>query len=444
MINKKLKTLIALLLVFATLFAFPFTTSAKETENKNDESVIKCPDADKANAIYFYSYDSRSVLYSKNEKKLIAPASTVKIMTGLIACEKLAKRLDEYLVITDDMLKGHTGSSMGLKVGMTVSVTDLLYGALCGGGNDAALALSVVCSGSTDAFVEEMNRYALSLDMSSTVYKNPTGLDQDGAQTSISDVAKLSKKAVKNELYMKISSAKNHPFNGSVIYNRNALISHFTATQYLNDKVSGLNAGATENGGYVVSTLAEQGGMKYLCIVMGAEKEGFEIYSYKIANSLINEAFSKYTRVKILNKGDVISNLPVDCALTTSKDVSIDCIVEEDVFAYLPKDINPNKALEYRAYFHDKELSAPIDKNAIIGGINVYYNDKLIGSTRIISSDAVEENTFLTFMKEMKNFLISRYFLIFIGIALPAILAFLYFERMKRYRRGRMRRKNLF
>ena len=47
-------------------------------------------------------------------------------------------------------------------------------------------------------------------------------------------------------------------------------------------------------------------------------------------------------------------------------------------------------------------------------------------------------------MKEMKNFLISRYFLIFIGIALPAILAFLYFERMKRYRRGRMRRKNLF
>ena len=111
----------------------------KETENKNGESVIKCPDADKANAIYFYSYDSRSVLYSKNEKKLIPPASTVKIMTGLIACEKLAKRLDEYLVITDDMLKGHTGSSMGLKVGMTVSVTDLLYGALCGGGNDSVL-----------------------------------------------------------------------------------------------------------------------------------------------------------------------------------------------------------------------------------------------------------------------------------------------------------------
>ena len=49
-----------------------------------------------------------------------------------------------------------------------------------------------------------------------------------------------------------------------------------------------------------------------------------------------------------------------------------------------------------------------------------------------------------TFMKEMKSFLISRYFLIFIAIALPSVLAFLYFERMKRYRRGRIKRKNLF
>ena len=444
MINKKFRRIIAFILVFIMLFSFAPNVSANEPTSKKNEGVIQCPDSEKANAIYFYSYDSRSVLYSKNEKKLIAPASTVKIMTGLIACEKLAKRLDEQVLITQEMLSGRTGTTVGLKEGMIVTVNDLLHGAICAGGNDATLILAILCSGSVDSFVEEMNRYALMLDMSSTVYKNPTGLDEDGAQTSIADVAILSKRAAKNELYVKVSSAKNHTINGTVIYNRNALISHFTATQYLNDKVSGLISGSTDNGGYVVSTFAEQGGMKYLCIVMGAEKEGGEIYSYKIANSLINEAFAKYTRIKILNKGDVISTLPVDCALTTNKDVSIDCMIEEDVFAYLPKDTNPKKDLEYRAYFHDDELSAPIEKDAILGGINVYHNGKLIGSARIISSDSVEENTFLTFMKQMKGFLISRYFLIFIGIALPSILILLYVERMKRYRRGKMRRKNLF
>lgn len=444
MAKKLLRIFLVFLLITVVIFSFSISIFAKESASKKGDKIIQCQDADKADAIYFYSYESRSVLYSKNENKLIFPASTVKIMTGLIACEMLSNRLNEQIVITDEMLTGRSGTSIGLKVGMSVTIEDLLYGAICGGGNDAATALSVICSGSVDAFVKEMNHYTLSLGMSSTIYKNPTGLDENGAQTSIADVALLSKNAVKNALYMKISSAKNHSFNDTVIYNRNALISHFTATQYLNDKVSGLNAGSTENGGYVVSTLAEVGGIKYLCIVMGAEREGGEIYSYKIANSLINEAFSKYSRVKILNKGDLISTLPVECALSTDNNVSINCVVEEDVFAYLPKDIDMKRDLEYRAYFHDKELSAPISKSAVIGGINVYFNGKYVGSTRIISTSSVEENSFLTFMKEMKSFLISRYFLIFIAIALPSVLAFLYFERMKRYRRGRIKRKNLF
>lgn len=444
MTKRLFKAAIALLLLLSLIIPFSLNASAKESGVQKGDSAIECPDANMADAIYFYSYDSKSVLFSKNENKLIFPASTVKIMTGLIACERLSSRLNERIIITEDMLSGRAGTAIGLKEDMTVTISDLLYGAICGGGNDAAQALAVICSGSIDNFVEEMNRYAISLGMSSTIYKNPTGLDENGAQTSISDVALLSKKAVKNELYMQISSAKNYTFNDTVIYNRNALISHFTATQYLNERVRGLNAGSTENGGYVLSTFAEEGGMKYLCIVMGAEREGSEIYSYKIANFLIDEAFSKYTRVKILNKGDLISSLPVDCVLTTDKNVSIDCVIEDDVFAFLPKGTNTKKSLEYKAYFHDKELSAPISEGAVIGGINVYYNGKFIGTARIVSDSSVEENTFLTFMKNMKGFLISRHFIIFIAIAIPAVLAFLYIERMKHYRRGKMRRKNLF
>lgn len=428
----------SLLLVVFSLFAI--SISAKSVFQ------VECNNADYADAIYFYSYDAKTVLFLKNEKKIVSPASTVKIMTGLISCERLVNRLDESVIITKDMLVGGGGISMGLKAGAAYSIRDLLYGAICGGCNDAAQALAVISCGSIDAFVEEMNRYAASLDMNATIYKNPTGLDENGAQTSAFDVAILSKIAIKNNLYMDISSAKNYYYttpdgDEAIIYNRNALISHFTATQYLNEHASGLNAGSTDDGGYVVSTLLKASGSTYLCIVMGAEYEGREIYSYKIVNELMNTALASFGRVKISSKNEVISSLSVDCALSTSKDVTVSCITESDIFAFLPKNIDLKKRLEYRAYFHDTDLIAPITEGDVLGGLNIYLDGVLVGTTRIISDKSVEENSFLVFMKDMRGFLLSRYFLIFLLALIPTLTLCLYYDytHSKRKRIGYIR-----
>ena len=421
----KLFSILILICLFSSLFAF--SASAKNAYS------VECKSAEYADAIYLYSYDAQSVLYSKNEDKIIAPASTVKIMTGLLLCEHLGDRLDERVEIISQMLAGHEGTSMGLEVGATYLIEDLLYGAICGGYNDAAQVLAVICSGSVDLFVKEMNKRASMLEMRTTIYKNPTGIDHNGAQTTISDVAIISKIAVKNELYMKISSAKSYSYKKAdgtdgTIYNRNALISHFTATQYLNKYASGLNAGSTDNGGYVVSTLAKADGTSYLCIVMGAENEGGQIYSYKIANELIENAVSKFGSVKISSKNEKISTLPVDCALTTDDEIKISCITESDVYGFIPKNTDLKKQLEYRVYFHDTKLTAPISEGDVLGGMNIYLDGKLVGSTRIISATTVKENSFLIFMNDMKDFLLSRYFLVFIAIAIPALVVFLYFD----------------
>ena len=432
------KFIIFIILLSSFLLAFPVFTSAKSAFE------IECDNAQYADAIYFYSYDAKSVLYSKNEKKIIYPASTVKIMTGLIACESLGNRLDERVTVTQEMLVGHSGTSMGLKAGMVLSVKDLMYGAICGGCNDAAQALAVICCGSIEEFVKEMNKYATKLDMAATIYKNPTGLDENGAQTTVFDIAILSKTAARNSLYLDISSAKNYfytDYNGNeaVIYNRNALISHFTATQYLNEYACGLNAGSTDKGGYVVSTLMKPNGSTYLCVIMGAQYENREIYSYKIANELISKATSKFGRIKISSKNEKISSLTIDCALSTEKNILVSCVTESDVFAFIPKNTDLKKRLEYRAYFHDTELIAPINEGDVLGGVNIYLDGKLIGSTRIISSNSFKENSFLIFMKNMKSFLISGYFLTFALIAVPSLVIFLYFDYVKFRRRKNVR-----
>ena len=435
-------------IVFALFVAFLLCFSVGVSADS--DSLISSEYENNAEAIYFYSYDLRSVLYCVGEDKILKPASTTKIMMGLIACEKLESRLDEKILITKDMLKGHIGTTMGLKEGMIVSVEDLLYGAICGCNNDAAQAVAVVCSGSVENFVLEMNERANRLNMLSTVYANPTGLDEPMAQTTISDVALLSYKAAKNDLYMKISSAKNKAVllgaEQAVVYNRNALISHFTSDKYLNSNISGLNAGSTDEGGYVVSAIANVNDSKYLCIVLGAEAEDGEIYSYKILNELVNGVNKKYLKTQLFEKGEVLSGLDVRFALNTKNETKILCTLQDDVYVYLPSNVDVKEDLKYSVFLHDDSVDAPVEQGMIVGGVNVYYKGKMIASGTLISRDKVEENSFLVFMNSMKEFLLSRYFFVFVGLALGGILIFFYFDRKYRRRKrvGYVQYKNFF
>ena len=431
-------------LLVAFLLCFSLSVSA------DADSLISSKYENNAEAIYLYSYDSKSVLYCVGEDKILKPASTAKIMMGLIACEKLESRFDEKILITKDMLKDHVGTTMGLKEGMTVSVEDLLYGAICGCNNDATQVVAIVCSGTVENFVSEMNERAARLNMRSTVYANPTGLDEPIAQTTISDVALLSYKAAKNDLYMKISSAKSKTVllgdEQTVVYNRNALISHFTSDKYLNSNISGLNAGSTDEGGYVVSAIANVGGCKYLCIVLGAEAENGEIYSYKILNELVNGVNKKYVKTQLFEKGEVLSELDVRFALNTKNETKLRCILEDDLYVYLPQNADVKENLKYSVFLHDDLIDAPVEKGAIVGGVNVYYKGQMIASGVLVSHDAIEENSFLVFMSSMKDFLLSRYFFVFFGFAVVGILIFFCFDRRYRLRKrvGYVQYKNFF
>lgn len=438
------------LFLLVLVLALTFFCGASLTVFADGAELIVSQYEDYAESIYFYSYDAKSVLYFTGEDKILKPASTVKIMTGLLACEKLESRLDEKVLITKEMLEGHTGTTMELTIGSTVSVRDLLYGTICGCNNDAAQALALVCSGSIEAFVVEMNEFALQLGMQETFYTNPTGIDESLAQTTIDDVALLSHQAAKNSLYTEISSAKSYStiINGEekTVYNRNALISHFTSDKYLNENVFGLIAGSTDEGGYVVSALAEVNDSKYLCIILGAKEFNGKIYSYEIANELINGANQSFEKIRLFSRGEDFSKLNVNYALNTSEEIMVSCVLQEDVYAFLPKNIDLNKELKYTVFLHESELDAPIEKGVVLGGINVYYNDKVVASGRLVCDETIEANSFLAFMGATRDFLLSRYFLIFLFIFFVAILIFIYFDRRYRQRKkvGYIKYKNFF
>ena len=116
------KILFASIFILLVLSALFLPISAADI-NELDISIDE-----RAGSVYLYNYESNRVLISHNAAKKLFPASTAKMMAGLLVCEKYHSELDRNIVITEQMLEGHTGASMNLQVGMEVTLRTLLYG----------------------------------------------------------------------------------------------------------------------------------------------------------------------------------------------------------------------------------------------------------------------------------------------------------------------------
>ena len=118
------------------------------------------------------------VLARKRSGEEAAPASLTKMMTVLLATEALPD-LDTPVTLPEDIfpaLYKADASMAGFQPGETVTVRDLLYGAMLPSGAECCEALAREVSGSEEAFVALMNRKAGELGMKHTHFANCTGL----------------------------------------------------------------------------------------------------------------------------------------------------------------------------------------------------------------------------------------------------------------------------
>ena len=229
-LNIATKTLLLLLVVCLCFPAFVIKTEAYGIE-------VPCPSSSKAYAVYLYCVEDSSALFDKNSDKKISPASTVKLMTALVAYDKIENK-DAFVTLTEEMIGKQESNVMKLQVGEKIRIRDLFAGLVCSGYNDAANALAVIASGSVEAFVEHMNEKAQEIGATSTVYVEPTGID-DGAQTTAYDTMLVAKEFMNRALLMELSAAPScdvsntNKSSARTLYNRNALISNRTSTKYL-------------------------------------------------------------------------------------------------------------------------------------------------------------------------------------------------------------------
>lgn len=211
-----------------------------------------------------------TVLYTQNANEALPPASVTKIMTLLLVMEALdagVVRLDSIVTVSANAAS-MGGSQVYLKEGEQMPLEDLLKSVVIASANDAAVALAEYIAGSVPTFVEQMNRRAVALGMTDTVFENVTGLDDTAERhlTSARDIALMSRALIAHKTVLQYSSIWMDTIRGGAfgLTNTNRLVRFYPGC-------TGLKTGSTSKAGFCVSVTAERDGLSLICVIMGAE-----------------------------------------------------------------------------------------------------------------------------------------------------------------------------
>ncbi len=163
--------------------------------------------------------DSGGVLYAHSPDKTAQPASTIKILTGLIAIQSLE---DDEWVPTSRRAAGMPRSKIYLSRGKSYKANDMINAVLLSSANDASVALAEKIAGSERVFAKLMTHKAKAWGAENTVCKTATGLTARGQKSTVRDLAVLFNRAMDNEEFAaRVVRRKIKTGYGKVLRNHN-------------------------------------------------------------------------------------------------------------------------------------------------------------------------------------------------------------------------------
>lgn len=386
--------------LFFSLIISPVKTFASSTLQQLTKSKETNPPTDigfqsaAPNAILMEA-STGTILYEKDADKEKPPASVTKIMTLLLIFDALSKK---QITLNDIVTVSEHAASMGgsqvfLEPGETQTVDTMIKCIAVSSANDACVAMAEHIYGSEDAFVAKMNTRAQTLGMKHTHFINCCGLDAEGHYTSARDIALMSR-----ELIIK------HPdiFHYTTIWMEN--ITHVTKRgesefglsntnkllrQY--QGATGLKTGSTSKAGFCLSATAERNHISLIAVVMACQSAKERV---KDCASLLDYGFSL---CKVYTDKQPPALSPVSIHNGTQEMLS--CKYDKNFSYVFTSEINPNK-IQKKVIFQ-KNLSAPIKKNQVIGKLEYSYYQKNIGSVSILASHSVKKATYLDYLKKL-------------------------------------------
>jgi len=223
------------------------------------------------------------ILYAKDPERRLAPASTAKLMTAIVAIEKAD--LNDVVTISKNASRTRSLRA-GLKKGDKVTVEKLLYAALIKSANDAAVALAESVAGSEKCFVDLMNQRAISLGAKDTKFINSTGLPGPDQYTTALDLSRIMNCALS---YSKLKEIIRTPAvellteRGEILFLRNT-----DKLLWSDEDLIGGKTGYTFTAGHCFVCAAERGEELIIVVLLGSPSRK---HLWKETEALIDKGF---------------------------------------------------------------------------------------------------------------------------------------------------------
>ncbi len=303
---------ISLMLTFISVFS-PVLAVNEDFDDPNDnvisqneaiyELIEEQPDDSPViNGKSYALYDtaSKAFLIGSDIDVQLEPASITKVMTCLLALEKL--NLDSIVTITQPMVENIPDDyvKLGLIVGEEVTVKDLLYSALLKSCNDSALALGVYMGETEKDFCKMMNDKAIEIGCTNTNFTTAYGFADPLNLTTSHDMCLILEEALNCPEFTNISTTYQYTINPTNKYTDQRTITNtnrFISTQELGyDYYVGGKTGYTDTAGNTLCSAATKNGRTLIGVILGSTSSDQRYYDMI---SMFDYGFSNYTTITI-------------------------------------------------------------------------------------------------------------------------------------------------
>ena len=366
-----MKRLCLLAVMLFTVVILPFPVQAAQLQTAGKSAALM----DVATGTLLYESDSHARL---------APASVTKVMTMLLIMEAVdsGKISMTDTVTASEAAAAKGGSQIYLKVGETMSVSDMLKSIAVSSANDCACAMAEHIAGSEEAFVAQMNQRAAELGMLDTHFVNCTGLD-DGEnasehKTSAYDIALMSRELMKNHPDIKkfttiwMDTVRNGTFGLS---NTNKLIRFYQGA-------TGLKTGFTSGAGYCLSATAQRDGMELIAVVMGADTSANRNAACK---QLLDYGFANYAVIQ----PELEEPEPV--AVKLGKADTVEAVLGDGSGILIDKAQKNAVAMELSL---EGPVTAPVSQGQRLGTLTIRAGEQVLKEVPLVASEGVERLSF--------------------------------------------------
>lgn len=332
------------------------------------------------------------VLYEKNADQKMYPASTTKVMTGILASEY--KDLDEPITATPNVVKIERGSSqIYVEPGEILTMRQLLYALMLESANDAAIAIAEHLGGSIEGFSGLMNAKAKSLGALNTNFVNPNGLHHDEHYSTARDLAMIAAYGMKNPIFREVVGtfhyeipATNKKEARNYITNSNKMI-WTVNNKYKYQYAIGIKTGYTSKAQHCLVGGAKKDNVELISVVLGNSKD----FMYPDTIAMFEYGFANYKKLDLLKKDMIVTTISVE-----NGDRRVNLLATED-FSVTGREDEIEELQKTKLVTINADIKAPIKQGDILGTITYTVGNQeqkiinLIAEEDVLSTRLVDK-----------------------------------------------------